>query len=161
MAGISVGLLYRHYKTKDDIFMALVQSAIGGLKEVGVIFGGEPLTAIKMWVTEILGDISKDNEFVNFMHILSPTFEGYKNHTGRQQMLEANYIFYNQIADLITRGQTDGVFRAGNPLAMAQFLLTMIGGMCSMKLAISDAFILPSPSMLTEFLIKEEYNVYE
>ena len=33
-AGISIGLLYRHYKTKEALFYELVEFAIEGLKEI-------------------------------------------------------------------------------------------------------------------------------
>jgi hypothetical protein len=44
---------------------------------------------------------------------------------------------------------------------MAQFFLTTVGGMAGMKLALKGDFIVPTPEMITAFILKEEYNVYE
>jgi len=160
-AELSVGLLYRHYKTKDSIFAALVQMAIDGLKQAGEQFDGEPVDVIKCWTKEVLNDISKNDEFVQFMHILSPTSVADGSFPKRETILEANKYFQHQITEVITRGQYNGAFREGNPVGMAQYLLTIVTGLCSMKLALKDSFVIPTPAMITTFLLKEEYNVYE
>jgi AcrR family transcriptional regulator len=161
MAGISVGLLYHYYKTKGDVFGELVQTAVAGLNEVENFFNGEPVFTIKAWAEEIISDISKGDEFVRFMHILSPTHVADDKFPGRTKLIEANITFQNSLAGLIERGQGSGAFREGDALGMAQFFLTMVGGMCSMKLALKDDFVLPSTTMMTAFLLKEEYNIYE
>jgi AcrR family transcriptional regulator len=160
-ASISIGLLYRHYKTKDDIFGALVQKAVSGLMEIGGEFDGDPVEVIKWWAKDVLHDISKNDEFVQFMHILSPSFIVDDNFPGKKELMDANTNFQNEIAGLIERGQARNVFKEGNPVGMAQFFLTIVGGLCSMKLALKEKFILPEPRELTAFILKEEHNLYE
>jgi len=161
LAGISIGSLYRHYKTKDDVFDALVQSGVDGLKEIGALLEQEPLEVIKWWTKDILNDITKDDDFVRLMHIMSPSFLMDQSLPSSRKIMAANEVFQGQLADLFAKGQDQGFFHQGDALGQAQFFLTIINGLSSMKLVLQERFIVPCPSTITAFLIKEEYNHYE
>jgi len=105
MADVNVGMLYRYYKTKDDIPDSLPQMA-----------------AVLL-------------EYVNDLQ--------------------------DKIARLIERGQNDGTFRQGCTKGMASMFLAVIQGLCAWKLANKGQYAPPTPTMLTAFLLKEEYNHYD
>src|SRR5699024_9024597 len=70
-AGISIGLMYRHYKKKEDLFYELVTYATKGLERLVERFQSEesPVELIQQFTLEILNDLDKDDEYAQF-HML-------------------------------------------------------------------------------------------
>jgi TetR/AcrR family acrAB operon transcriptional repressor len=155
LAGISVGLLYRHYKTKEDIFRAVVQVAINGLKEMEAFFEGKPLETMNWWANDILNDIQNNNVFVHMLNVMSPANIANDKFPCKDEIIEAHLFFRQKFVDLIIRGQDEGVFRSGDPQAMALLFLIIIDGLSGMKLALKESFVVPTPQMLTAFIIME------
>ena len=162
-AGISVGLLYRHYKTKDDVFVALATMAANGLEQVGDMFESDfpPLETMKGFAKEVVADICGNDEFARFMVLLSGQVRSNRHLSFATHLLERNRIFMEQLSGLIKKGQDAGVFRHGDPTGMAVLFLSMIQGLCEMKLAWGEQFTAPTADMLSAFIIKEVHNVYE
>ncbi|WP_353626055.1 TetR family transcriptional regulator [Bacillus sp. JCM 19041] len=73
LAGISIGLMYRHYKTKDDLFNELVSYAAIGLETIVEKFKGDssPAEVMEQFAVDILNDLKKDDEFARFLMIMN------------------------------------------------------------------------------------------
>src|SRR5699024_10428822 len=67
-AGISTGLMYRHYSKKEELFSELVEYAASGLKQVNERFEGrgESLELIKGFTEEIVEDLKRDDRYSYF-----------------------------------------------------------------------------------------------
>ena len=144
-AGISVGLLYRHYKTKDELFEALVDQAIIGHNQmVARIESLSPLEAINILVDDIVDELSKGYEFSQFMGIIL------QKPSDKQR--QANEQLIMSIAKIIEQGQKDKVFLDGDPLQFAQFLVSIFQGLSSTQLLLRDNFVLPTTAQIISFL---------
>jgi AcrR family transcriptional regulator len=159
-ARISIGLLYRHYKTKDDIFGALVLEALEGLEQVGQLFESDmsPAHAIRIFTDEIINDFTVNDEFMQYMTLLSQPFLTNQNYPWMNDMLERNVLVRNQLARLIEKGQALGQFKNGDPDCMSQYYFSIIQGICFMKQSLKESYIIPGAEMITAYLIKEEQN---
>ena len=144
-AEISVGLLYRHYKTKEELFDALADEAILGHKQmIEKIKSLPPLQAISILAEDIVDELSKGYEFSQFMGIML------QNLSNKQR--QANEQFIMSIAKIIEQGQRKKVFIKGNPLQLAQFLVSIFQGLSSTQLLLKDQFILPAAAQIISFL---------
>lgn len=156
LAGISHGLLYRHYKTKEELFYELVEMALMGLKEVSQLLKTEasPKMLMERLAQEIYDDLANNNDFMNLMILLTQaTLSGDDDKVSA--LVEQDYIMLNSMADLIKRGQELGEFGPGEPYGMATFFFSTIQGISIMKASLQARFKMPSRSLLTRFLYQE------
>lgn len=162
-AQISTGLMYRHYKSKEELFGALVTEALVGLEQAGQFFESDipPAEAIRMFAEEVLNEVSNGEEFTQYMMVLTQPFIMNQDFPWMREVLERDKIMFTQIARLIERGQTQGQFRNGDPYQMAQYYFSAIQGVCTMKHFLKDDFVPPTADMMIAPIIKEETNQYE
>ncbi len=162
-AGISTGLMYRYYKSKEELFGALVTEALSGLEQAGQLFEGEasPACAIRMFSEEIIKDLTDGEEFLQYMMMLSQPFIMNCDFPWMAEILERDKQLFCQIASSIERGQKLGQFKRGDPKQMAQHYFSVIQGVCTMKQFMKDDFNPPTVEMMTAFIIKEEDNHHE
>jgi len=166
MADLSVGLLYRHFKTKDDIFGELVEKAMADIKAFSAMTKDAimpPVDLIKISARTLIENINKDDEYLHFQKLLSRAAEDISD--SLPQMVAALLEYAQELQDnltlLIERGQEDGSFRQGCAKGMACLFLATIQGICTWKLSRKDRYAPLTPAMLTAFLLKEEHNIYD
>ena len=144
-ADISVGLLYRHYKTKDELFDALVDKAILGHEQmIDRIRPLSPVQAISILVDDIVEELSNGYEFSQFMGIML------QNLSDKQR--QANEQLIMSIAKIIEQGQRKKMFIKGSSLQLAQFLVSIFQGLSSTQLLLKDRFIVPTAAQIISFL---------
>jgi AcrR family transcriptional regulator len=156
-AGISIGLLYRHYKTKDDLFNELVSYAASGLEKIVRKFktDSSPIELIRQFTLEILNDLKKDDEFAKFLMIMNQSSTMEEPSPQVKNLNKQSETMLQQTVSLIEKGQKLGQFKEGNATEMAFYYFASIQGLAMIKLKMSDRYITPSPQMVTAFLIKE------
>ncbi|MUG47716.1 TetR/AcrR family transcriptional regulator [Paenibacillus woosongensis] len=158
-AGISVGLLYRHFKTKDQLFNELVAFAIEGLKRNIALFESDqsPTKLLTQFVDEVYTDMINGEELAHLLilinqSLLAGTATDSKQH---EEILQINITLLDSTAQLIRRGQQLGEFRSGDAKEMALLFYGSIQGLAQIKILLKSSFVMPSPSTLTAFLLKE------
>ena len=165
LADLSVGLLYRHFKTKEDIFWALLEKAMADMKTFGTMTEGNipPEVLIRMSASMIMENINKSDEYVQFQKLLSRAADDIPDSLPQmlETLLEYSQELHGKLTHLIKRGQKNGTFRQGNARSMAHLFLATIQGLCAWKPAAKDGYAPPAPAMLTAFLLKEEHNIYD
>ncbi|MEK4967075.1 TetR/AcrR family transcriptional regulator [Cytobacillus sp. FSL R7-0696] len=156
-AGISIGLMYRHYKKKEDLFNELVTYAVEGLKGIIKKFQSNesPVELILQLTLEILNDLDNDDEYAYFQMLMnqSSTIENLSPQI--QQLNMQSKAMFNQTARLIEKGQILDQFKKGDPMEMALFYFATIQGLTMMKITMNNEFITPSREIVTSFLIKD------
>lgn len=155
-AGISTGLLYRHYKTKDDLFNELVSYAAAGLEKIVETFKNDssPVEMIRHFTFEILNDLKKDDEFANFLMIMNQSSTMDDPSPQVQYLNKQSVKMFEQTARLIEKGQELGQFKEGSAKEMAFYYFASIQGLTMIKRSMGQRFITPSPKIVTEFLIR-------
>lgn len=156
-AGISIGLMYRHYKTKEDLFNELVSYAADGLDRIVKMFkeGDSPVELIRQFTLEILNDLERDNEFAEFLMIMNQSLNMEDPSPQIQNLNKLSEAMMSQTARLIERGQNLGQFKPGNATEMAFFYFASIQGISLIKLIKSEQYMTPSPQIVTACLIKD------
>jgi AcrR family transcriptional regulator len=124
MADISIGLLYHYYKTKDDVYHALMNIAETEIDEIITIFEkNETKKAIKQICKEIIEEFETSYELSQWIAIFP----------------------LERLVD---------TFSKYIPKQQAQFLVATIKGLCNLQLVLKDKFIPPTVEMMTEVIKK-------
>ncbi|MEC0201273.1 TetR/AcrR family transcriptional regulator [Paenibacillus lautus] len=158
VAGISIGLLYRHYKTKESLFNELVEFALDGLKKITQMFEGadSPKKLMAQFVDEIYRDMQDGEELANLLILMSQLFfSGGAANPKQVEVLEVNDRLLRATTGLIKKGQESGDFRSGDAHQMAVLFYSALQGLAEMKVILKNNFVMPSPLVLTSFLFKE------
>jgi TetR/AcrR family acrAB operon transcriptional repressor len=156
-AGISMGLMYRHYKSKEELFQSLIDDAAGGLQDMIQAFrsDSEPKAIMTAVVHEICAEMADDNPYyLNLVMLITQSLV-MKNVLVSDKIVDTISETIRAAADLIRRGQESGEFASGDPYEMSLQFYASIQGLSLCKFVLSDTFKMPSPEMLTTFLYKE------
>lgn len=156
-AGISIGLLYRHYKTKEELFNAIAGEAFAGLRSIAELFrsDGSPKALFDAFVTVIHDDLSRGEDLAHLLILMKQAaLTDAANHE-HGSIAEENTEVFRATADLIKRGQALGEFRPGDPYEMTVFFFSAIQGLADMKVVLQEDFAMPAQSILTAFLYRE------
>ena len=156
-AGVSVGLMYHYYKTKEEVFGGIVRDALGEMNELISMLENEkcPKAGIEMLMKEISNEFAGGPEFAQWMVILSHPMPKKADFEWMDGFMNYHRNLTEGIAKLIKRGQKTGDFRDGNPMQLAQFVVGTFQGLCNLQLILKDDFHPPSAEMLTMAIIKE------
>jgi len=158
-ADLSVGMLYRHFKTKEDIFGALAEKAIGDMKAFVAFLETEmpPADIIKIAAANVMELINRDDGYAQFQKLLYDVMSSVTSSMPHvmEEVWKAFRSFSDNIARLIERGQSDGSFREGCAKGMTTMFLAAMQGLPIFKLSMGDRYVSPSPQMLTALLLKD------
>lgn len=157
-ADISVGLIYRHFKTKEELFGTLLAQAAHGLEGVGQLFD-QPLPPEQLFETfaaEIITDLRSGDEFSNFMVLVSQVFMTEDFIPEVDELMKQHYAMIKKVAAAIDQGQQCGVFKPGDPATMALYFFSSVQGIAESKFVLKDAYLPPTSEILLGFLIKEK-----
>ncbi|MCM3443838.1 TetR/AcrR family transcriptional regulator [Metabacillus halosaccharovorans] len=156
-AGISIGLMYRHYKKKEDLFNELVTYAVEGLDRIVKRFQSDasPVELIKQFTLEIINDFNKDDEYAHFHMLMNQSSTIEDPSPQIKHLKKQSEAMLHQTARLIEKGQRMGQFKLGNPMEMAFFYFASIQGLTMMKITMNEKFISPSLEIVTSILIED------
>jgi AcrR family transcriptional regulator len=154
-AGISPGLAYHYFPSKEAIFLALVRQSVRPKEELLAIvrqIPGTPKDRLDRIVTAMLERRRKDTGFYQFFDqamasdILPPDL--------REQIQRQGIAMREIIRRLIIEGQATGEIADDNPDKLAAALLACIDGLSRMAhLSPGDAEKqMPDPALLMRML---------
>ncbi|MEH7331552.1 TetR/AcrR family transcriptional regulator [Neobacillus drentensis] len=128
-AGISQGLSYRYYSSKDELFIALVQDAIEETAKAFAAFGlmqGSPLEKIKEFTINML-DESNRHSFMLIQQVQTSDEVPDKAKDIVQQYPTSSLI--EQMAPIFKEGQEKGEFSKGDPAELLMLYFSVISGL--------------------------------
>jgi AcrR family transcriptional regulator len=157
-AGISTGLIYRHFSSKDELFCELIEDTVKELTKAAQIFDSHasPTQAFAEMTSSLIKDIQSSEELsCYFLMITRSIFE----EEALPQMAEirkSDLLLFEKAAELIEKGQKMGEFKPGNPYKLALLYFSIIQGMANMRLFLGDKYIAPEIEDIMAFLVKEK-----
>jgi AcrR family transcriptional regulator len=156
-AGISIGLLYRHYKTKEELFHELVEYALAGMGKMIDLFESDesPKKRIHQFVHEVYHDMVSGEELANLLILMKQYVAREDMESNQNQVAGQNAKLLQATVKLIQEGQEQGDFRSGDAYEMALFFFSALQGLAEMKVILKNNFVMPSPSILQAFLYQE------
>jgi len=146
-AGISVGLMYHYYKTKEEIFAQLVEFAKKEVLEFAEALNNEqsPKKTILDIADEMVKEWQSGLEFSQWIILSNNLTDDELSYHGTE--------FVSSLENLIKKGQKQGDFKAGDYKKMALFFLAMLEGVASLQLSMKGEFTPPTVEMITAFLM--------
>ncbi|WP_028778505.1 TetR/AcrR family transcriptional regulator [Shimazuella kribbensis] len=156
LAGVSTGLMYRHYKTKEDLFSVLVETAVVGMNDIEEILKSEdsPSVVLKQLANTLLDELKRNNQTAQYLVLITHSL--LSGEISPQLLEQYDMALFDQMTRLIKRGQSNGELRVGDPYQMTLLFFSTLHGLAMMKLSLKDKFICPSPEMVLAYLIIEE-----
>lgn len=173
-AQISIGLIYRHYKSKEDLFWSLLQDGNTEQQDFLELFSSDlpPVDIVKTLIKNTIRDLEVGDAFsrqivaLAHLFIIRREFALLNSTEWVQNMLDVNSKIVDLMCEVIERGQLAGDFKEGDPMQMAMFYFSMINGLYTMQLmslmitegGTIEFPLLPIPTedMILAFLLKEK-----
>lgn len=147
-AGISHGLLYHYFKSKDELFTTLVQMAMLGAQDaMKSIYElqGSPLDKIKYLTKEILDESGRP--YFKLIH-QARTSEGVPE---KVKELIAQYSlksFVDELLPVFREGQQTGEIAAGDPGELIAAYLSVLSSLMMLNAQDEETYRLPSSDIL-------------
>jgi AcrR family transcriptional regulator len=153
-AGISHGLLYHYFKSKDELFVTLIQSALDGAQQAMVDMKrqpGSPLEKFRALAVEML-DVGGAPYF-QLMH-QARTSDGVPE---QAKQLIAKYSmddYIDYLTPLLTEGQKAGEIVPGDPKKLISCFLTVFTGVMMLGSQENGVYPIPDVDMLMRIITK-------
>lgn len=153
-AGISIGLLYKHYRTKDELFDELVDLARTGLLETTerLLSNADPYEILSELTGEIVADYEKDDEFTDYMIFLTQALISGVKSEALEALIAADKKLLTALTGLIERGQKEGTMRSGNPRELAYTYMSALQGLGIFRNVMKSDFTVPTVEILLSCL---------
>jgi AcrR family transcriptional regulator len=151
-AGLSEGLLYKYFKSKDEIFVSLVQLAVDesmvAFKNVHQ-FPGSPLEQLRTLSKHILDEENQDGFLLIHQTRIG---EGIPEEAKRLMEHHSTKKYTEQLVPLFKKGQELGEFIEGDPSELASCYLKVLSGLMTLNLNEDDE-ALPEVDWLLRLVI--------
>ena len=153
-AGISIGSIYRHYTSKEQLFDELIDQASRGLATVAAQLAsdGDPLAMIRSFTEYYVADLAADNGAAEFYMVLN---QGVATNTpeGTASLLAASQrTLWRAFAALVRRGQAEGQISPGDPDQMTVHYFALLAGITTMRVALRAESAEPDVDLILRIL---------
>ncbi len=155
-AGMSHGLVYHYFKSKEEIFYVLLKRAMETSAQSLVMVEAMPIPPIekvRQTAKYILGGIESFTDsayyFLLVMHasVMEDAGEAHK------EMLNTSYVAIDCMERILKDGQEAGEVDEGDTRGMAFAFFAAIQGLALYKLSVAD-FHMPDPELLVNMVRK-------
>ncbi|SDZ41908.1 DNA-binding transcriptional regulator, AcrR family [Evansella caseinilytica] len=155
-ANISTGLVYRHFHSKEDLFGRLVEKAVHEIKSVAESLHTEasPKETVTELVKKMITGIQSSEEVSHYFLLVARILLEDEGLPQIRELKQTDLMLFQQMAELIERGQQQGVFREGDPYQLSLLLFAIIQGTADMKMFLGEKFVAPDVQDVTAFLFK-------
>jgi AcrR family transcriptional regulator len=154
--GMSHGLVYHYFRSKEEIFFDLLKRAIAtSVQSITQVEALEipPLEKVRMIAQYILGGIeSYEDSAYYFMIVLHASVMDVPKEMA--ELISSSIISIRSLANIIAEGQKTGEIREGDPFGMTVTFFAAIEGLAVYKLAM-DGFKMPDPEILVNMVKKQ------
>lgn len=168
-AGISIGLVYRHFATKEELYADLIAEASAGL--AGTIERlrspgpASPADRLRAFTDDLLQDVAGGGEAVDFYLLMNQVLIQAAGHGDSdadvldavRQLMDRHADLVATAVTLIERGQQGGLesdgFRPGRAQELASCYFALLSGLVTMRAALGERLEVPSPSAVLGVLL--------
>ncbi|GIP07192.1 MULTISPECIES: TetR/AcrR family transcriptional regulator [Bacillales] len=151
-AGVSHGLLYHYFKSKDELFITLVQWSMDEARHaLSDIYDvpGTPLEKITLLTSMIL----QEDDNSHFMLIQQArTSDGVPEEAKRIIESYSIHAFVDQLMPLFEAGQQAGEIAAGDLRELAACYLSVLSGLMTLKSQEDPSYAPPRAELLLRML---------
>ena len=150
--GMSVGLLFHYFPSKEALYEELIKMGIQGTKMPLQIQGDCPLTILTTFVEQLLFALNEQPYISKMFVFMAQAMKNQDNSPTIKEMLaQVNAI--EKSVPLIEQGQTNGTIKKGDPLALSNAFWCSIQGIME-QLAANPNLPFPKAEWIVD-IIKE------
>ncbi len=148
---MSTGLMFHYFESKEELLLELVKMGVEGTKSVGQV----PDIPADLYLTGFLKQLfsyAKEQPWVFNMFV----FMGQVRRVGmpvEARKLAKSINTIETTAELIEKGQKDGVFREGNPKLLSSCFWAVVQGIME-EMALNKEMEEPDPEWIIAMLKK-------
>jgi len=158
-SGISQGLIYHYYRSKEEIFVELIGIAFARLNEACRWLESQPLSPkekIKFAIEELLKLLEQDENAARYHLLIAQATASEAIPDEAKGIIEKENTFpYEVIARIITEGQKYGSIKKYDAKELALVFWTSINGLAIYKAVHGEKFKAPDSNILTSMFFKE------
>ncbi len=145
--GMSVGLLFHYFASKEELYEELIRLGIEGPLSALDMRGQDPLTFFETTAEWILNQIQIEPFFAKMFVLMTQSFSSDDVPQGAKEMLK-KFDIYAPTAKIMRAGQQNGSIREGDPLALAAAYWCAIQG-----IAENQALLTGIPCPKSEWIV--------
>lgn len=155
-AGISEGLLFHYFPTKENLLEELVKLGVYGMKFPIQMNTENPLEFFKQFADMLFSEFSK-NPFYSEMFVFMAQLKRTEGIPPKIKQLADSFDTVTATVPVIEAGQKLGVIRRGDPLALSNLYWCTIHGI-SEQYSARPEIALPNPEWIIDMLREENYH---
>jgi AcrR family transcriptional regulator len=157
--GMSQGLIYHYYKSKEEVFVWLVRDAIDKMNTAALELEKLPLSAkekIILAIESLLTGFDKKEEAANFYSLitqaaLSDSFPD----EAKEIILAQNSVKYDVITRILIQGQKEGTIKKFDTTEMAILFFSTITGLAINKAIHGSNIKMPDKRIILNMFLNE------
>jgi len=151
-AGISQGLIYHYYKSKEDVFIELISFAFDRINQASLWLESQPLPPaekIDFAIRELLRLLEEDENAARYhLLIAQATATEAIPDKAKEVIKSKNTLPYESIERIMAAGQKEGTIKQKNAGELALVFWTSINGLAIYKAIHGENFKAPDAAIL-------------
>ena len=151
-AGISQGLVYHYFRSKEDIFIELIRGAFERLNSSCEILNRMPLSPrekIGIAIKGLLQDLEQNKDNARYHLLMAQAMVSEAVPEEAKAIIRREIAVSQEIiAGILHDGQKDGSIKEGDVEDLALLFWTSINGLAIFKAVNGDDFKAPAPEIL-------------
>ena len=157
--GISQGLIYHYYKSKEEIFTWLINSAMEKMNDAARNLEQLPVPAgekIKYAVDELLKGIDKNESTARYYFLITQTaLSEAVPYEAREIVRTQNKVKYEIMGRIFTAGQKEGTVRKYDVNEMVTCFFSSVNGLALNKAIYGTHFKMPDKNIFLSMFLQE------
>jgi AcrR family transcriptional regulator len=157
--GMSQGLMYHYFKSKEEIFIEIIRmafkklnSAARELEQLQI----SPREKLEIMVDEVVRTVGESDDFVWFSALISTvSISDAIPEAAKDIIRKERDVSYRVVARIAADGQAEGTVRPENASDLAVAFWAAIKGLAMHKAALGSDFRAPSPKVLSSIFFQE------
>lgn len=159
-AGFSQGLVYHYFKSKNEIFTALIKNAFNSLIEACMLLDNmemEPLDKIAFAYEELIKGWMKDKGTTrNHLLIANASISDSIPAEAQQVINESYKVPYDILQKIIEAGQKDGSIAKNSSKELAMMFWSTINGLAIYRAVHENEFVKPDVQIFVQMFKNKE-----
>lgn len=158
--GMAQGLIYHYYKSKEDIYVELVEDALDKMNIAVFMLKDLPLAPhekIRLAIVELLNTIESSDDFTQTCRLITQAANSTAIPENAKKLIEEKRdIPYQEIAKIMADGQKEGTIIKADPNELAVIFWTSINGLAIYKATRQNSVAMPEARILINMFLKGE-----
>ncbi|MBN2625162.1 MAG: TetR/AcrR family transcriptional regulator [Spirochaetales bacterium] len=158
-AGMSRGLLYHYYRSKEEVYSALIANAYERMAEAARSLEALPVTAkekIRRALKELLANVAESGKFARSVMLISrASSDESVPEEVRNMGSDLGRIPYDVMEGIFRQGQREGSVPEGDPRELSLLFWVTIKGLGMHKVSMGKKYIGPDPVILERLFLKQ------